>query len=336
MDAWLTRNEREGAIMKTIFRFVICLIISFALTGCLPRIALFSGTGSPLDEYTLEGAGDKKVLIISVRGFLTDQPDKGWLKTTPSVVESVVSQLKKAEKDEDIRAVLFKIDTPGGTVTASDLLYHEIMGFKKRTGATVGVAMMDVATSGGYYISLPADFIMAHPTTVTGSVGVVLLQPRVDGLMEKMGVDVQVYKTGANKDMGSWFRESSEEEKRLFQDIISSLGDRFVELVKTHRQVDEARLSVITTARLFMPEEARRLGLIDHIGYLDDALSRVKKMAGLPTDARVIVYRKSEIPDDTIYNTTAGMAADAPIKLVDWPVLSRPLDTGFYYLWHPY
>lgn len=309
--------------------------VSLFMTGCLPRIALFSGDGSPLDEYTLEGEGRKKVLVVSIRGFLTDEPDKGWLRTTPSVVASVVSQLKKAEKDSDIRAVLLKIDSPGGTVTASDLLYHEIMGFKKRTGAVVGVAMMDVAASGGYYISLPADFIMAHPTTITGSVGVVLMQPRLDGLMRKIGVDVQVYKTGANKDMGSWFRESSEEEQRLFQDIIAALGDRFIQRVKTHRQVDERQLAVIATARLFMPEEAKSLGLIDGIGYLDDALWQVKKKAGLPADARVVVFRKTEIPDDTVYNATAGTPQDAPLRLVDWPAVSRPLETGFYYLWHP-
>ena len=106
----------------------------------------------------------------------------------PSQVQEVVSRLRRAEKDEEVKAVLLEINSPGGSITASDILYHEIMDFKERTGARVVAALMDVAASGGYYIALPADRIIAHPTTITGSVGVILVQPKVTGLMDKLGL----------------------------------------------------------------------------------------------------------------------------------------------------
>jgi protease-4 len=121
---------------------------------------------------------DDKILVIPITGVITDSPKSRITRSMPGVVQEVVSHLRLAEKDDRIKVVLFKIDTPGGTTTASDILYHEIVSFKARTGKKVVVCMMNLATSGGYYVSLPADVIMAHPTTVTGSVGVILMRPR--------------------------------------------------------------------------------------------------------------------------------------------------------------
>ncbi|WP_373499989.1 signal peptide peptidase SppA [Desulfococcus sp.] len=316
--------------------WVLVLWAALAL-GCSPSIRLFPGAGDPLTEYTLEGEGRMKVLVISVRGVLSDAPDKGWVRTRPSVVEDVVSQLRKAEKDDRIRAVVLKIDSPGGTVTAGDLLYHEITGYQQRTGARVVAAMMNVAASGGYYISLPADHILAHPTTVTGSVGVIYLQPDLTGFMGKLGVDVDVYKTGRNKDMGAFFREPTEAERRIMEDLIGRLGDRFFTLVKRHRPVTEAGFETIATARIFLSDDALALGMIDEIGYLDDAVSRAKALARLPSEARVVVYRRDEFPDDTIYTTAGGLHGGRPaVSLVETglPDLGH-LAAGFYYLWYP-
>jgi protease-4 len=127
------------------------------------------------------------------------------------MVQEFVSQLRLAEKDKKIKALLLKIDSPGGSVIASDIVYNEILAFKKRTGAKVVVAMMGVAASGGYYISLPADTIVAHPATITGSIGVIFFRPKVTGLMGKIGVGVEVNKSGKNKDIGSPFRQTTAE-----------------------------------------------------------------------------------------------------------------------------
>jgi protease-4 len=194
--------------------------------------------------------------------------------------------------------------------------------------------MMDLATSGSYYMSLPADMIMAHPTTVTGSVGVIFLQPKVSGLMEKIGLGVDVTKFGKNKDMGSPFRSSSEEEQMLMQKAVDDFGERFIRLVQKHRKPGQQALAEISTARVFLADDALKLGLIDKIGYFSDAVKEAKKLAGMSDDARVVVYRRMEYPNDNYYNI-GGVATDnlnVSIINIDLPE-SLNLKTGFYYLW---
>ena len=314
---------------------VITMLILMMVTACSgPRIKLFSDTIDPLEEFTLEGSGTDKILLISVNGLISDMPKKGLIHTSASLVEQIVSQINKAEKDKQIKAVLFKINSPGGTITASDLLYHEISLFKERTGTKITVSMMDVATSGAYYISLPADLIMAHPTTVTGSVGVIYLQPKVGGLMDKIGLGVDVKKYGKNKDMGSPFRDSSEEEQKLMQKAVNDFGERFIRLVQKHRKPERQALSEISTARVFLAEEALKLGLVDKIGYLSDAVKESKMLASVSKDARVVVYRRNEFPEDNYYNTAGIASEDLNISVINIELPeSLSLKTGFYYLW---
>jgi protease-4 len=316
----------------------ILLSIILLTTGCAtPRIILFGDDSIPLKEYTLKGTGKGKVLLIPVKGTISDETRREFLSTKPSMVQEIVSQLAKAEKDPGVQAVVLKIDSIGGSVTASDLLYHEISSFKKRTNKKIVVAMMNVAASGGYYIALPADFILAHPTTITGSIGVLFLQPRVNKLMGKIGVDVDVSKSGKNKDMGSPFRASTEEEDKIIQGLTDKLGQRFLDLVKKHRRLDKERLSRIATARVYLADEAQQLGLVDKVGYLSAAIAEAKKLGGMPPDAKVVVYRRMEFPDDNLYNTRITRAGGIRPSLIDigLPASAMNLRTGFYYLWAP-
>ncbi|HVO68141.1 MAG TPA: signal peptide peptidase SppA [Syntrophales bacterium] len=313
----------------------IAVLLVIMVTACSgPRIKLFSEAPEPLKEFTLEGSGVDRILLIPVNGLISDMPKKGLIGTSPSLVEQVVLQMNKAEKDKRIKAVLFKINSPGGTITASDLLYHEILSFKEKTGAKITVSMMDIATSGAYYMSLPADMIFSHPTTVTGSIGVIFLQPKVSGLMNKIGLGVDVKKFGKNKDMGSPFRDSSEEEQKLMQNAVNDFGERFIRLVQKHRKPEKQALAEIATARVFLADEALKLGLIDKIGYLSDAVKETKKLAGVPEDARVVVYRRTEFPEDNYYNI-AGVASEGlNYSAINLEILdSLILKTGFYYLW---
>lgn len=316
--------------------FMIVLIAAIIINGCgAPNIKLFTDASDPLQEFTLQGKEKGKVLIIPVRGIISDSTKKGVFYDMPGMVQEIVSQLRMAEKDEEIRAVLLKIDSPGGSTTASDILYHEIMAFKKRTGAKVVAAMMDIAASGGYYVSLPSDLIIAHPTTVTGSIGVIFLRPTVTDLMGKIGLDIEVIKSGQNKDMGSPFRQSTEEEQKIFQDLINELGGRFINLVAKHRKIDQNILSDISTARVYLAREALQLGLVDKIGYLNDAVLQAKKLAGLNEDCKVIVYRRTRYPNDNIYNTSTTKFGSQGLSLIDLGILDSitSLSTGFYYLW---
>jgi len=188
----------------------------FLFIGCAaPKIRLFPSQADPLKEFTLEGKADPKILVLPVRGVISDAPREGIIRTRPSLVQEIVSQLRLAEDDKKVKAVVLKVDSPGGSVTASDILFNEILAFKERTGAKVIVTMMGLAASGGYYISLPADYIVAHPTTLTGSIGVIFLRTKVAGLMEKIGVGVEVNKSGINKDMGMPYRSATAQENEI-------------------------------------------------------------------------------------------------------------------------
>jgi protease-4 len=315
--------------------FIILTSILVLIMGCAtPRINIFSVTPDPLKEYTLEGTGADKILLIPVNGLISDSPKKGLITTSPSLVEQVVLQINKAQKDKQIKAVLFKVNSPGGTITASDLLYHEISAYKEKTGSKIVISMMDLATSGAYYMSLPADIIMAHPTTITGSVGVISLQPKVKGLMDKIGLGVDVQKVGKYKDMGSPFRDTSEEERKLLQKAMNDFGERFMGLVKKHRQLTSQAITEISTARVFLADEALQMGLIDKIGYISDAVKETKKIAGISEDAKLIVYRRVEFPEDNYYNIAGATSENLNVSVINIElpeILSAK--AGFYYLW---
>lgn len=310
------------------------VVLLLLLPGCAPKIKIFGSQATePLKEFVVDGKGEGKVALVHLRGFLTSQPKPGVLRSRPSQVQELVNALRMAEADDEVGAVVVAIDSPGGTTTASDILYHELMDFKRRTGKKVVAALFDVAASGGYYAALTADWIVAHPTTITGSVGVIFLRPKLDGLMDKVGVDVEVSKSGRDKDMGSPFRATTPEEEALFQAIIDDFAARFHALVEKHRPVSAQRMETVRTARVFTASQALGIGLVDQIGYVQDAFAKARALAGLPGDARVVTYRRATYPNDNPYNT---LDATGPGKLnllgVDASYLMPP-KAGFYYAW---
>lgn len=315
---------------------IICLL---GLSGCIkPKITLFPDPGTEsLKESVLEGEGRGKVALIGIQGFISDMPKGMPFHSRLNVLQDVTAQLKMAEEDDEVKAVILKIDSPGGSITASDALYHEIMEHRNRTGHKIVAVLMDVAASGGYYVALGADEIMAHPTTITGSIGVIFVRPKVEGLMGKVGVNVEVNKSGRNKDMASPFRQTSQEEEIILQGLIDQMGRRFLNLVASRRRIDASTLVGVADARIYLADEALRLGLIDRIGYLQDAGSRAKKLAGLREDAKVVAYRRARYPNDNIYNPASSWAGEGGVSLggVNVPEQLLPPPSGFYYLWLP-
>lgn len=322
---------------KYVFRMIIILGCA-SLFGCVSaKFNLFPDGSEPLREYTLSGYEDEKILIMSIHGVISDSPESSYIsRSKPSMVQEIVSQLRLAEKDRRVKAILLKINSPGGSVTASDIIYHELEAYKKRTGNKVVVCMMDVAASGGYYVALPADSIIAHPTTVTGSVGVIMMRPKFVGLMDKLGLKVEVTKSGKNKDMGSPFRQGTQEEDQLFQGITDGLYKKFAALVVKHRSIDEAGMIEIASARVMLADEALKLNMIDKVGYINDAIAETRKLAELPVGTKLVVYRRTEYQNDNVYNDTT-FQADKGIALVNLGMLEglTQAKTGFYYLWMP-
>ncbi len=251
-------------------------------------------------------------------------------------MQEAAARLQAAAKDKRVKALVLAIDSPGGTVAASDALHHLVAEYKRKAGVPVVAALMGVAASGGYYAALAADQIVAWPSTVTGSIGTVFIRPEIDGLMDKVGVRAEVTKSGRLKDMASPFRAATEEERLLLQAMIDQFNARFLDLVRQSRPVTEADMKVAADARILTGQQALALHLVDGLGYLDEAIDRARLAARLPVAARVVVYRRNETPDDTPYNTAAS-EAPGPRSLVDLG-LAGPFDpeaNGFCHLWAP-
>jgi protease-4 len=288
---------------------VAWLVAALALSGCSflsidlqPRIR-------PLREETVEGKGRAKVLLMDLSGVLQDEATSFSIGTpAPRVplLARVREELKKAEEDDQVRAVVLRINSPGGTITASDVIHREIQAFKQRRNIPVHAAIMDVGASGGYYVALAADRIAAHPTSVTGSVGVVMLTVNAQGLMEKIGVAPLAIKSGAMKDAGSPFRSLTPEERAVFQSLIDDMYGRFVRLIVASRKIPEERVRAFADGRVYTAEQALALGLVDRIGYLDEVIASAKQAAGVD-DARVVMYHRPKEYRATIYSAAPAV-----------------------------
>src|SRR6266545_7500405 len=311
-------------------------LLALFLCGCSVLSIDFQPRIRPLDEETLEGHGRAKILLVDLSGVLQDESVSFSLGAPPPrvpLLARVREELEKAEKDDRIRAVIVKINSPGGTITASDILYREIVEFKARRKIPVTAVIMDVGASGGYYVALAADSIVVHPTSVTGSLGVVMLTVNAQGLMEKIGVAPLAIKSGSLKDAGSPFRALSTEERAIFQGMIDDMYGRFVKLIAQSRRIPEDRVRAFADGRIYTAEQAKALGLIDRIGYLDDAVDAAKKAARLE-EARVVMYHRPKEYRANFYSTTP-VVPGADTALAQLAATLTGPGPRFMYLWWP-
>ena len=316
------------------------LVLSLALigmvglqSGCI-TINLLEPAG-PVQEVQLAGTGDGKVLLLDLSGVISSQ-DKDGLIPQPNMLAAFKEDLTKASKDEKIKAVVLRINSPGGTVNASDILYHELKTFKASRKIPVIASMMDVAASGGYYMAMATDAILVHPSTVTGSIGVIMLTVNAKGLLEKVGVEANAITSGPRKDMGSPFRTMTPEEKAIFQSVIDSFYHRFLAVVQEGRpQLSADQIRKLADGRIYSGEKAKTAGLVDEIGYLDDAIELAKKKASL-TEARIVTYRRHGEYQNNIYSRMIGNSSGlSSLAHMDLLSIVRGGSPQFMYLWMP-
>lgn len=303
------------------------------LTGCI-TVNLPPGPG-PLQENQIGGSGSSKVLMLDLVGMISSSEERGFYPI-PSQVARLKEALTKAAADPDVRSLVLRINSPGGTVTASDVLYHELRLFKKKKNIPIIASIMDVGASGGYYVAMGADKIVAHPSSVTGSLGVIMLTVNANGLLEKIGVHASAITSGPKKDMGSPFRAMTDEERAIFQGVINNLYERFLTVIKEGRKnlsADEIRK--LADGRIYSGEQAKAVGLVDGIGYLDDAIELARKEAGL-TEARLVVYQEPGEYRHNIYSQFLGREERGiPLTNFDLMALVRSGTPQFMYLWMP-
>lgn len=311
----------------------------FTATGCMTS-SLFPQT-SPLEEVVLSGEGRDKILLIEVSGVLTSAKPSGVFDRffdRLSLPARFKEELAKAEDDEDVKAIVLRINTPGGTVTASDILHHEIQELKKTREIPIIASIMDLGTSGGYYVAMAADQVVAHPSSVTGSLGVIMLTLNASGLMEKIGVQANAVTSGPHKDMGSPFRTMTERDRAIFQGVIDNFYDRFLRVIEQGRpNLKSETIRQLADGRIYSAAQAKDHGLVDVIGYVDDAIGLAKKKAGIE-EAQVVMYQRAGGYHPNIYAQGPGGLARTDWTLSKLNPVSLLLAGGtpaFMYLWLP-
>jgi protease-4 len=300
---------------------------------------LLSRGPQPYEETVLFGTGRDKILLMEIQGLITEQRSSKpfQIQVEPSMVASLKEQLDKAAADGRIKGILLMINSPGGTVTASDLIYNEIRHFKEAKGIRVVALLNGTATSGAYYIAQAADRIFAYPTTVTGSIGVVLLNLNLNGLMEKVGVSNASVKSGRYKDLGSPFRKPEAGEAEILQDVVDEFYRQFVRVVAENRKgLRLPEHPELVDGRIFTARKALSDGLIDEIGYVADAANWVRSAAGVP-DARVIRYQRRGEYLPTMYSQGQDKPVHAEFNVIklDLEGLLSGAGPTFMYLWMP-
>ena len=310
------------------------LVFSIFASGCA-TINLGPSLGS-LDEVTIEGEGPGKILLVNVDGVINNKKDRTLSGSTLrlGMVEEIRSIVDKAEKDDNIKALLIKMNSPGGTVTASDIIFHLLKTYKEKNKVRIYIQVMDLAASGGYYIALAGDEIIAHPTSLIGSIGVIALKVNLKELMSKIGVSWEIVKSGDKKDFMSPFRAFTKEERKLFQGAIDRLHNRFVTLIAKNRSsLDISKVRSIADGRVFDAEEAKGLNLIDHIGYVTDTLHMIKSDLN-NSSLKLVTYHRNDDFQGNIYSQFQKPTSFNLINL-DLGFNPNSLSPYFMYIWSP-
>lgn len=327
----LPRRTSHRRRLRPLGALALCL--SLAGAGCI-TIDLPGGRIEPLVETVVAGEKGPKILLLEIDGVIQDTPETSGLfgVTSESMVARVREELQLAREDDEIRALLLRIDSPGGTVTASDLLHREIQRFKQERGIPVVAQLMGLATSGGYYVALAADRIQAYPTTVTGSIGVIFMNVNVAGLMEKLGVENQTITSGRFKDSGSLLRRMRPEERAHLQSVLDEQYGRFLEVLRQGRPaLGDDEIRAVADGRIFSAGQALDHGLVDAIAFLDDAVAEAERRAGI-SSSRVVTYHRPREYRNNLY-TRPARPTEPDAGLVDrWLTPEGP---AFLYLWAP-
>ena len=335
-------------------RFIYCftlLIACFWLQACISIIPF--GMGRNRGKVAIEEIRPAErffttdqILMIPLSG-LVRMGSGSALLGEPGMLVALKDRLLAAEDNSRLKAVVLRIDSPGGAITASDLIHRELATFKKRTGLPLIAHLSDTAASGAVYIAMAADEIYALPTTITGSIGVMVMLPQFHELGNKIGVGMEVIKAGENKDSGSPWRPLTGEQRVNFQQLIDGYYDRFCQVILAGRKdkgLTADKLKAIADGRVYGPETAREAGLIDGIKYPEEVYDRAMELAGL-VDAEVVSYEYPFTYRGHIYARQPGPRPELLGENGSGDVNFIKLDLGqwlrpsagarFLYLWMP-
>lgn len=282
---------------------VLIVVMTAVVLGALFFGIVFLASllsGNKRTSTTLQMVGADKVALVKLEGLLI-------------TAEPVVEELNDYAEDSSVKAIVLRIDSPGGGVVVSQEIYNAVKNARKE-GKKVVASMGTVAASGGYYVAAAADRIVANPGTLTGSIGVKMEFANIEKLLEKIGVRGMVVKAGEYKDVGSPFREMSAQEKKILQDVIDDVHSQFIKAVAEGRNMQEAEVRAIADGRIFTGRQALDLKLVDQLGDLADSIKIAGELVGIHGKPRVIEKRKKIPFFDYLKEESAAWIADVIIR----------------------
>jgi protease-4 len=321
------------------YRLLPLVAILFTLCGCgMPSLLITPvSNSSKLEEVQVDGGrgfSPPKVVIIEVEGMLANAKSGGFLTPTENPLSLFTQEMKQAAADDRVKAVVLRINSPGGTVTCSDTMYDMVKRFKASTHKPVVSSCQEVCASGAYYVACGSDVIVANPTSIVGSIGVIFETFDLSIAMSKLGIRTDPVKSAPLKDMGSPFKPLDPDARDVMQGMVNEYYGRFVSVVKTNRTklTDAHKIKTATDGRVFSGEQAAAMGLVDKVGRLEDAIDLAKSMAHAP-NAAVIMYKRPYGYSGSIYASSPTPPPQANVMTLQLPDSELFLPRGFYYLW---
>jgi len=267
----------------------ICLIIQGCAFVSLDFKSLM--TLSPLEERVIVRGSKEKILSIEILGPITVTSVRDRILPGEGTLERLDAVLSKASKDPRIKGIILKIDSPGGGLTASDLVYRKIMEFKKTKRLPVVSCIVGEGTSGAYMVAIAGDKIVALPSSIVGNIGVLLSSISLEGLMDKLGIRNQTITSGRFKDSGNPLRDMTDEDRDILNSIVMDFYRAFLKRVQLRRPITDTDIAVIKDGRVLTASSGLKYHLVDKVGYFEDAMDMVENMAGIQ-GATVVMYRR--------------------------------------------
>ena len=282
--AWALAGVAVGFGLPVVALIGLILALGFSaaqLTGdAVPAAARYTQIAGP--------ESGPAVAVLDVAGPVVSGSTSPFETRAVAASGDLVPLIRRAAGNPDVAVLVLRLNSPGGSVVGADEIYHAL----RQTQKPVVAFLQEVAASGAYYISMAAEHIVANPNSLTGSIGVIGQFPNAEALMEKIGVQVTTIKSGKAKDIGNPFRAMSDEEQAIFQDIVDETYGRFVDVVARGRNLPEAQVRELADGRIYTGQKALELGLVDALGYQQDAIDAAVRLGGIDGEARVLHYRR--------------------------------------------
>lgn len=282
-----------------------------------------------------------RVAVIDVSGMIINARIPGLLSEGENPVSVLHEQLNEAAKDDYCKAVVLRLNTPGGAVAASDMMYRDVLDFKEATGKPVVVVMMDVAASGGYYLACAGDTIIAYPSTVTASIGVIFQTVSLQPALASIGIQTEAITSGPNKNAGSPLSELTDGHRAVYQEMVDTFYADFTGIVRAARPgISDEHFKEVTDGRVVTGRRAYEVGLVDALGDLDDGFAKAKALAGLE-DASLVRYHRPLTYVGSPYASSGDRQPQSSATQVNLLQLNVDGSFGesasgcFYYVWLP-